>query len=293
MVLLISTAPPCFAKPVVVPMAVVDETAAEYQVFLAKHGGTPQNITHLEPKSVGRGVAEILIIAKALHLGGLDFKFRFIKTPNARRETEEVATGFAVICSQQFNKNTLLVPTYKDLLYISPPITRFGEFQKGIYCLPENKRILDIRTAKELDAAGTAIIGSHWNNDFQILTAMGIRRIERAPTFNSIFKMLAAGRGDWIPLEFPNSGDLSITRFGMRLVPVPGVKFSLLESRHFLISRKHPLGKQVYEALEKGIVELRKQGFIRETLTAAGFFNDQTASWKMLNQPAVDAGLQE
>ncbi|MFW5490531.1 MAG: hypothetical protein ACNI3A_19290 [Desulfovibrio sp.] len=283
----------CHAQRLVVPISIHPATAQEYMKFMAAHPEGPAGIEHVGNNTLTRGIAEVLIIAKALQLGGIDPTFEYKFVPNARRETMEVANGMAVICSQQFNKYTMLTPGYKESLYLSSPIIRFGEFQKGFYCLPDNKKVLEARTVQELNAAGTGLVGRHWNNDHQVLTAMGLTDIETAPTFKALFEMLRVGRGDWIPLEFSNAKDLSRIQFGVRVVPVPGIKFSLLESRHFLVSRTHRLGPEVFAALEKGIAQLRQRGFIRETLSAAGFFNEQTKSWRMLNQAEVDAGQQD
>ncbi|WP_320007454.1 hypothetical protein [Maridesulfovibrio sp.] len=246
-----------------------------------------ENVPDIE---MSRSSADVIILLRALRLGGIDSPVEFISVPNARRSTEETARGRTVLCSQQLNKKTNTVPGYENAFLTTAPITRFGEFQKGFYCLPGNTALLSATSAEEINMRGRGIVGQHWNNDIQILRSIGITNLITAPTFKSMLKIIEVGRAGWIPLEIANSKNFSITMQGITLVPIPGIKFSLLESRHFLVSRKHPRGKEVYGALQKGIKKLRKQGFIRKILSQAGIFNPRTNSWKILNEDAIQRG---
>lgn len=244
-------------------------------------------IKAIPPGRFSRPEADVIIIAKALHLGGLRSPLKFTPACNARRETEEVALGRAVMAGQQFDTTTLRHTDYAKAFYVSTAITRPGEFQKGFYCLDTNKAVLGMKTVGELAQKTTGAIGLHWENDLRILNDMGIRNLLRVPKFECIIKMIGIGRADWVPLEISASEDLSMTLHGHRLVPIPGIKFSLIDSRHFLVSRRHPDGKRVFTALQKGLAELRRQGFIRDALVATGFFSDKTAGWTLLNTADV------
>ncbi|WP_419780899.1 hypothetical protein [Maridesulfovibrio sp.] len=237
---------------------------------------------------ISRTTADVIILLKALYLGGIDSPIEFIEVPNARRSAQETARGRSVLCSQQLNKEASSVAGYENSFWVTDPIARFGEFQKGFYCLPKNTDLLAATSAAEINKLGKGIIGQHWGNDFRILRDMGITNMISAPTFNSMVKMIEARRADWIPLEISTSKDFSMNLQGVHLVPIMGIKFSLLESRHFLVSRKHPRGKEVYKVLQKGIKELRKQGFVRKIMTKAGIFNPRTDSWKILNGEDIE-----
>jgi hypothetical protein len=268
-------------------ISIQQSTLDNHEQLLAFFERPLHEIDVIPPGRFSRPDADIIIIAKALHTGGLRGPLEFIPACNARRETEEVALGNTVIAAQQFDRSVLNHPHYAEAFHISAPITRIGEFQKGFYCLDTNQKVLDIKSAEELNRKSKGAIGLHWENDAQILQSMGIDKVIKVPTFSSIIKMIAAGRADWIPLELSSSEDLSMTLYGHRLVPIPGIKFSLIESRHFLVSRIHPDGERVFNALQKGLAELRKQGFIRNTLTATGFFSGKTDDWTLLNEAAV------
>ncbi|MUM77353.1 hypothetical protein GKC30_06885 [Pseudodesulfovibrio sp. F-1] len=261
----------------------------EYQRLMAVFDNDPLKVDRIPSEFNHRSTIDAIILTKALKLGGLDSPPEFIPVTNARRETEEVAAGRAVMAAHQLNYRTVDVPEYKNVFYMSAPIARHGEFVKGFFCLQTNEQLLQATSAQDINRM-TGIIGQHWDNDAAVLKDMGITNVIRAPTIESMVKMVSAGRADWIPLEFPDNDRLEITLFAYRLVPVPGIKFSLIESRHFLVSKKHPLGKKAFEALQKGIKGLRKKGFIEQALIAAGFFNPRTKSWKTLNQDALDQG---
>lgn len=273
----------------VVSITIHEQAFEEYQRFMAAFDNDPLKVERVPPVFNHRSAIDAIILAKALKVGGLDSALQFIVVPNARRETEEVVAGRAVMAAQQLNYGTLDVPEYKDVFYMSAPITRYGEFVKGFFCLQTHERLLHATSVQDINRM-TGVIGQHWHNDAAVLKDMGITNIITAPSIECMVKMVAAGRADWIPLEFPDNDRLEKELYSYRLVPVPGIKFSLIESRHFLVSKKHHLGQKTFDALQKGIRELRKQGFIEQALIAAGFSSARTKSWKTLNQDAVDKG---
>lgn len=272
-----------------VSITVHKQVFEEYQEFMAPFGNDPLKVDGVTREFNQRATIDAIILAKALRLGGFDNPLQFIPVSNCRRETEEVSEGRAVMAGQQFNPGTLDVPGYEDAFYMSAPITRYGEFVKGFFCLQSNKRLLSATSAQDINRT-TGIIGQHWNNDAAVLKDMGITNIIRAPTIESMVKMVGEGRAEWMPLEFPDNDRLEKDIYSYRFVPVPGIKFSLIESRHFLVSKAHPLGEKTFQALQRGIKELRKQGFIEKALIAAGFFNPRTKAWKTLNQDILDKG---
>ena len=269
-------------------ISIEKETLVSVKRLRAHFGCELHEIDAILPGLFSRPEVDIVIIAKALHLGGLQEPLEFVPVCNARRETEEVALGRTVMAGQQFDTTVLQYLGYSKAFYVSTAVTRLGEFQKGFYCLDTNKPLLDVKNAGELNAKGTGVIGLHWGNDADILNSMGIVNVRKVPTFESMIRMIGMGRADWIPLEISSSEDMSMTLYGFRLVPIPGIKFSLIDSRHFLVSRAHPDGERVFTALQGGLAELRRKGFIRAALVATGFFSDRTANWTLLNKTAVE-----
>ncbi|WP_320172971.1 hypothetical protein [Maridesulfovibrio sp.] len=275
----------------IIPVTILQGTLDSYNELLSHTDKPPYLLDEFPNAKISRSLADVIIAQKALLLGGIEPEFIFKPIPNSRRATEDAANGLVAFYPHELNLKTLDVPRYKNIFLVSDPITRFGEFQKVFYCLPSNSALLSATNAAEINLNGKGIVGQHWHNDKKVLEDMGITNIIDAPTFNCMAKMIAAGRADWIPLEISNSKDSSMTINGIHLVPIPGIKFSLLESRHFFISKAHPEGKIIYRALQKGIRELRKQGFIHKILTQAGMFNPYVDSWTILNGEKMKAGL--
>ncbi|ACS78890.1 ABC transporter substrate-binding protein [Maridesulfovibrio salexigens] len=274
-----------------IPVTIQQDTLDSYNELLLHTGKHPYLLEELPTSKISRSLADVIIAQKAIKLGGIEPVFIFKAIPNSRRATEDAANGLVVFYPHQLNLNTLNVPRYKKNFLVSDPITRFGEFQKAFYCLASNAALLSCTNAKEINLNGKGIVGQHWHNDKKVLRDMGITNLIDAPTFECMIKMIRAGRADWIPLEISNAKDSSMTLYGVHLVPIPEIKFSLLESRHFFISKTHPEGEKIYEALQKGIKELRKQGFIHKILTQAGMFNPNADSWTILNAEKMKAGM--
>lgn len=275
---------PAWAKETVT-ITVVEGDYDNYRAFLTEFGGGLHSVESIPHGYFDRATMDIFLLVNALRAGGLEGDLDFRLVGNVKRLTEDLYTGAAVVGGHQLGRGNNEV--YKNDLYMSSAVIRPGDFQKGIYCLPSNSRALRIRDRRDLRLAGPAIIGIHWKADFKALKEMGVEDIVQSPTFPLMIRMLDAGRASWIPLEFSGKEDLSKVIYGVRLVPVPGVKFVLDESRHFFVSRAHPDGERVFAALQKGLALLRENGTIRRALTAAGFFNSGTASWTSLNEGLV------
>ena len=260
-----------------------------YREILARFHGDPLKVTpDLPAGQFDRTAVEMVIAVRALRLGGVDNPISFVNTGNARRAVEEVLCGNAVMTGQQLDTSVLNDRQNIADLYLSDPVTPAGKFHKLFYCLPENKKVLAARSVEELNRAGRGIIGTVWDNDRKVLGDMGITNLIQAPTFPCLIKMILAGRADWIPMEASNKPGMERSMEGSRFVPVPGIRFSLIESRHFMVSRNHPDGEAVFNALQAGLRKLRSQGFIRAMLDATGFHETDRLGWKTLNQDAVD-----
>ena len=73
---------------------------------------------------------------------------------------------------------------------------------------------------------------------------------------------------------------------GLELVPIPGIKVALPGSRHWPVSKAHPRGEEVFNALMRGIEELEKKNIIQRAYEECGFFHPQVKDWILINPPA-------
>ena len=80
---------------------------------------------------------------------------------------------------------------------------------------------------------------------------------------------------DFILMPFNSTPDQSFVMNKVHLVPVKNIGVVLKDSRHFVISKKHPEGKEAYIAINKGLKILRQHGAIVKAYQQAGFFVDR------------------
>ena len=77
---------------------------------------------------------------------------------------------------------------------------------------------------------------------------------------------------DFLLMAFNSNPDKSFTQNKISLVPVKNIGIILKDSRHFVISTKHPYGKQAFQAMELGLKKLREEKRIVKAYTQSGFF---------------------
>ena len=79
---------------------------------------------------------------------------------------------------------------------------------------------------------------------------------------------------DFILMPFNSTPDRSFTMNKVHLIPVKNIGVVLKDSRHFVISKSHPKGREAFIAINKGLKILRQQGAIVKAYQQAGFFID-------------------
>ena len=79
---------------------------------------------------------------------------------------------------------------------------------------------------------------------------------------------------DFLLMAFNSTPDQSFSMDKIHLVPVKNIGIELKDSRHFVISAKHPLGKAALIAINIGLNTLRNENRIKQAFTQAGFFID-------------------
>jgi hypothetical protein len=247
-----------------------------YRAFM--QGRTPLEITSFASPHATRAVVSMILMQKALKIGGMgDVAISFLEVPNSARERAEVKSGHAVIGGQDFWNFD-----FDDSVYMTDPIIQEGSFIKGIYVLPSNKNVLGITNMNDLRPYSAVILGG-WRGDINTLESMKPREILLTYCFDNIFKFINLGRADFTLLEFSSAQDLTHTNSGTTLTPIPGIKVTIPGYRCLMISKKHPDGKRIYEAVNNGLKVLRKNGTITKAFTESGFLNEKVKGWKSIN----------
>ncbi len=233
---------------------------------LAFNNGSCPNIhhTHIGHNQI---VAELLILCRALELGGLKPAFEFNNTPDYLRIIHDSANSVTLMPGFIVWKTDI----NPDLFYISDPVLKEKEFVKGIYTVPDNKKLLSIKHADELKHYAITT-NQNWIHDNAEITCITPKIITAASNPHLMARMIVAKRADFMLFPFFNSSDLNGSFNDINLVPLQGMKVAFNESLHFIVSKKHPKGLVVYEALQKGLKELHTNGTLRYIYEKTGFF---------------------
>jgi hypothetical protein len=164
---------------------------------------------------------------------------------------------------------------------MTEPIIREGEFEKGIYVLPSNKRLLGISSVEQLrEFAGATVF--NWTVDVKLLQNMELKRVDRASCIEKVFQMIQEGRTDFTLLEFASTSDISVENNGVKLVPVPNCKVALPAVRSWIVSNASAHADEINAAFREGIKVLRANGRITQAFQESGFFHPTASHWKRL-----------
>jgi hypothetical protein len=161
-----------------------------------------------------------------------------------------------------------------DSVYISSPVIRKGEYIAGIYTSPKNKTVLAIKELNDLKNF-SAVSTPHWRTDWQTLQALPLKDLIQEDEWLSQARMVSLGWIDFLLMSFNSTPDQSFNMEKIHLVPVPNIGIELKDSRHFVISANHPLGKAALLAINIGLDKLRNENKIKQAFTEAGFFIDR------------------
>ena len=237
-------------------------------------------ITNYSSPYANRATVDLVLELQALQAGGLDFDFEINIVPNNARARLEVVQGNADITAETTWDS--LIEVDKTALLRSESIIREGEFEKGLYVLPSNQAVLQVKTLDDLrQFVGIAV--NSWDTDVKTLRAIKPKGLELPSKNESVFGMIAKGRADFTLLELSSENDFGIELNGTRLVPIPGVKIALAGgSRSWIVAKTSPNAEAIYAALVKGVKILRDEGRIARAFKECGFFNTRAANWKRL-----------
>lgn len=244
------------------------------------------DINHFNQTGVRRDVVSLILLNKALRLGGYTGSIHYQPDSEYKRLISRIRKAGAVMMAEPvWRKHVESDPA----LLVSEPVIRTGEFEAGLYTSPNNQLALASSLPKPYSQF-SATTSPHWPRDLEALDKLGIEKIHLSLYWKNMVKFVYAKRADFTLAPFQNSQDLSIQAYGVTLTPIKNVKVALSGSRHFIVSRKHPQGAQIYQHLQKGLNHLRNDGTITRAYTESGFFNNRVKDWQLLNANSTQAG---
>lgn len=261
-----------------------------YEAFL--DGRDPLKVSDYSGLNSNREVVELLLLQQALALGGYEKSVELIVEPlSYLRRIRLIANGsYALWANTAWYTDVCQI---NESLYITKPVIERGEYIVGLYTHPDNEKAL---AAKNLDDVRqlVAISNENFRVDWETLSSLHLRHeIYNNSNWYSYAKLLANGRADFMLFPFqPNGGQILLhsqfTKNGdtetlTPLVPVPGLQLYLDGSRHWIVSRAHPEGERIYQALERGLAKLKLSGTRKKALVQSGFIAEGTSTRLTLN----------
>jgi methyl-accepting chemotaxis protein len=239
-----------------------------------------QQIERFDSPYANRPTVDLVLQLQALAASGLDFDYQLSTHTNHGRAVIEVAQGYADLTAETVWDSEIRA---SEALLATSPVIRNGEFEKGLYALPANQRLLNASLPDQFgEFVGVTVF--NWTVDVQLLENLGLKRIERVSKSENMFQLIRDGRADFALLEFGASNDMSIEQNGTKLVPVPQCKVALPGSRSWIISKQSPHAELLMQSFEKGLVALRRDGRIERAFGECGFFNPKVARWRLVSR---------
>jgi hypothetical protein len=255
----------------------------DYLLFMA--GRKPADVDYYGGPHARRDVAELVLLQQALDLGGFNQRIVFIEEENYFRSIRNAVEGKTLTMSGTIWLQDL--EAVKEKIFISQALVRDGEFVVGVYTSPRNRKALASKTLAELTQL-RVVSSRQWKPDLRALESLGFQHIMYTPNWVNMVRMINAGRVDLTLAPFGLQENMHIAVEGIDLAPVPGIKIMIPGSRHWPVSRKHPLGQEFYAALEKGLQQLRAKGTIERAYRECGFFHSAVTDWTLLNKQITD-----
>lgn len=252
-----------------------------YQFYLKfLNGRDVQKINEFKGEYIRRDVVDMILVQQALKIGGKELTFDFFPGKADYRNAQMMKQGKSLLSFDTYwlSDATELEPD----VYISSAIIRKGEYFAGIFANPNNTKVFQLSKLEHFKNL-TSVSTPRWRADWQTLLNLPLKRLHREDEWVSQARMVREMFVDFfmMPLNMSHKGQYIIRN--VILKQVPNVALLLDDSRHFVISKKHPDGFEAYHAIQRGVAKMRSRGQIVKAYTDAGFFRD-LSEYNVINE---------
>lgn len=265
----------------VIPIVVADDIAEDYVSFLEHAKLPPEDVHYYGGAYSRRDVIELILFIQALRIGGYKGEITIHPHNNIRRYLRRFTQGEFAAWASPLSLDFIKDPTH---VIATEPVTYEGEFEAGLYVMPNNVEALSIRSIKDLKKF-CVVSNVLWAADWKTLTELDLPCLHSANRWNLMVEMVKKGRSDITLAPLSNTPNMVLETGRVQLIPIPGIKLALLGDRRWLISKRHPMGLVTHRSLDKGLKVLRKQKVITKAYTESGTWNKKAVNWKLLNFP--------
>ncbi|AZZ99070.1 hypothetical protein [Pseudoalteromonas sp. R3] len=274
-------------NPLIVDIISSENFSQRYQAFL--QGRSVLDVTDFRPTTQGSHIEiiEMVLLQQALFLGGETREVIFNPKPsvNILEFTDMIAGESLILARTVWHEDVI---NYRGSVYVSDPVVKFGEYEAGIYVAKRNQALH--QTTRDGLEQLTLVANPRWRVDWHALTNSKMNLVSFIGPWESMLNMVETDIVDGMLVNFSVSESLQLVFEGRDYVPIEGVKMVLPDSRHFIVSKRHPEGAQIFAALNRGLKELRRRGVIRKALTESGFINRKVQNWSVINRAMLPQG---
>lgn len=228
-----------------------------------------------------RAVSEIRIFHQAVLSSGLGVSLKLKpESTNMRRAFLLAQKGRMISFTETYSHEDIV--DKRDTFYISQAVLRENEYPVGLYSSVENHRALNA-TPGQLNQLSAA---SHpeWHTDWRILEAIGVKKIYPVESMVDALNLVAHQKVDIVLRAFHRGEGFVYTYKQQKFAPILGIKVFFPDSRHFLVSRRHPDGERLFEALEMGLSKMRQRGEIEKIYQRFGVMDPRVSDWRVVNK---------
>lgn len=186
----------------------------------------------ISPHENRRDFIDLLILCKAFDQTKLEVDFEMVKASGYSRAIRISKNGIADMPAETIWNEDI----DRDRFYMSLPIIKSGQYQKGIYTLATHP----LQNANPLQtdfSKYSAVTVKNWDYDIQALSDLTLH-ITESYSFNHLFYMLNAKRADLTLMSFTALPNMAHYLDDVTLLPIKGVKVAFKSSRHFIVSKK-------------------------------------------------------
>lgn len=239
----------------------------------------------LQLKMSQRAVSEIHLYHEAVSRSGLGVSLILKPESTTMQRAFILAQAGRMISFTETYSHVDIVDK-RDNFYISQPVLNKGEYPVGLYTSIDNNyaRTTKAHQLSRLSAA------SHpqWHTDWSILESLNLTHIHPVDSMLSALDLVAKQKADFVLRAFQAGEGFTFTHKGGVFVPIVGVKVFFHDSRHFLVSKKHPNGQRLFEALQIGLEKMRERGDITKIYQRFGVMDKRVDDWVVVNKAALD-----
>lgn len=162
------------------------------------------------------------------------------------------------------------IALYPREIQFSSPIIDNGKSVVGVFTTKEKRLSLDFHQLSDLQHL-RFVSNRDWSADWKAIQELGVKHCADVKTWRQMVYMVCSGECDALLAPFNQHPEAEIELDDCRLVPLPGIKVRLNDSRHFAAS-KAPHAAIIISNVFPQLKDLVDNGQIEKAMYECGFY---------------------